>query len=45
LKKKTKDKILVRGFWADIQISPYITFGVEIAREREKKMFAQQINY
>jgi dynein assembly factor 3, axonemal len=44
-KKKTKDKIMVRGFWGDIQVTPYISFGVEVDRERERTWFAKQINY
>lgn len=30
--KKTKDNILVRGYWGDIIQSPYIPFGVEVWR-------------
>lgn len=36
---------MVRGFWGDISISPYVSFGVEIANERERTWFNKQINY
>jgi hypothetical protein len=35
-KKVTRDSCLVKGFWGDILISPYIGFGVETDYEPEK---------
>ena len=43
--KKTRDKIMVRGFWGDIVQSPYVPFGVEIWKEPENTMFKKQINF
>jgi dynein assembly factor 3 len=43
--KKSKDSIMVRGFWGDIQQSPYIPFGVEIWKEPEKSSFGKKINF
>jgi len=43
--KKTKDNILVRGFWGDIVQSPFIPFGVEIWQDREKDLFGKKINF
>jgi len=34
--KKTKDSLLVRGFWGDVVISPYFAFGVKCDVEPEK---------
>jgi anaerobic ribonucleoside-triphosphate reductase len=28
--KKTHDNILVRGYWADIMMSPYWSFGINV---------------
>jgi dynein assembly factor 3 len=39
-KKVTHESCLVRGYWGDIIISPYISFGVECDVEPEKtKLF------
>lgn len=43
--KKSKDKILVRGFWGDIVQSPYVPFGIEIWKEPEASEFFKKINY
>ena len=43
--RKTKDKVMVRGFWGDIIQSPYIPFGVEITEEPERSDFKKKINY
>jgi len=43
--KKSRDSILVRGFWGDVVQSPYITFGLEVDKEPEAKKFFREINY
>jgi len=42
--KKTRDSVMVRGYWGDIVQSPYIPFGVEIWKEPEATKFKQVIN-
>jgi dynein assembly factor 3 len=44
-KKKTGDSILVRGFWGDIINSPYIPFGVEVAKAEDAEKFFRKINF
>ncbi len=40
IKKITRDSCLVRGYWGDIIVSPFISFGVETDYEPEKtKLF------
>jgi dynein assembly factor 3 len=41
--KKSRDSILVRGFWGDILNSPYIPLGIEIDTE-ESKLFFKELN-
>jgi dynein assembly factor 3 len=43
--KKTRDNILVRGYWGDIKNSPYISFGNEVFKEPERTRFYKQVNY
>ena len=43
--KKTKDNILVRGYWGDIVNSPYIAFGQEVFKEPERTRFYKKVNY
>eukprot|EP01016_Furgasonia_blochmanni_P011326 TRINITY_DN1508_c0_g1_i2.p1 TRINITY_DN1508_c0_g1~~TRINITY_DN1508_c0_g1_i2.p1 ORF type:complete len:344 (+),score=61.17 TRINITY_DN1508_c0_g1_i2:139-1170(+) len=39
-KKGTRESVLVRGYWGDVSVSPFIAFGVETDSEPEnKKMF------
>ena len=39
-KKITRESCLVRGYWGDIIVSPYVSFGVETDYEPEKtKLF------
>lgn len=37
--KKSRDSVMVRGFWGDIINSPLISFGTEIADEETKMRF------
>jgi dynein assembly factor 3 len=43
--KKSKDKIMVRGYWGDIIQSPYVALGTEIWEEPENTRFFKKINY
>ena len=43
--KKSRDSVMVRGFWGDIINSPLISFGTEIADEEDKLKFFKQVNY
>ncbi len=43
-KKLTYDNILVRGYWGDIMISPYIAFGVDCDVSPEKDDLFKKIN-
>lgn len=43
-KKRTRDSILVRGYWGDIVNSPYIPLGIEIDTIERKKFF-REVNY
>ena len=43
-KKKTKESCLVRGFWGDIIISPYLAYGIETEYEPEKTNLFKVVN-
>ncbi len=43
-KKRTGDSIMVRGFWGDVLISPFVSFGVDIENEMHKTRFYRRIN-
>lgn len=43
--KKSRDSILVRGYWGDVIQSPYQTFGLEVDKEPERTKFFREINY
>lgn len=36
---------MVRGFWGDVQISPFVSFGVEIANDKDREMFEKKVNF
>ena len=44
LKKISKESCLVRGFWGDIIISPYISFGIDTDYEPEKTVLFKIVN-
>ena len=44
-KNKSRDHVMVRGFWGDIMQSPYIPFGLELWKEPEATLFKKQINF
>lgn len=44
VQKRTRDNILVRGFWGDIVNSPYFAFGQEVWEEPEKTRFSKKVN-
>lgn len=43
-KKKTRDSVMVRGYWGDIINSPYIPLGIEVDTEESKKFF-KELNF
>jgi dynein assembly factor 3 len=43
-KTKTRDSVLVRGFWGDIVNSPFLSFGNEVFKEPERTRFYRQVN-
>jgi len=43
--RKSRDSILVRGYWGDVVQSPYLTFGLEVDKEPERTKFFREINY
>jgi dynein assembly factor 3 len=44
-KKKSGDSCLVRGYWGDIINSPFMSFGVEIDNEDDRKKFFRHLNF
>lgn len=44
-KKKSGDSCLVRGFWGDIINSPYISIGIEVENEEDRKKFDKEYNF
>ena len=44
-KKKTRDSVMVRGFWGDIINSPYFAYGHEVWKEPERSRFFKKCNY
>lgn len=43
-KKMTHESCLVRGYWGDIMVSPYIALGIECDHEPEKSKFFKIAN-
>eukprot|EP00355_Strombidium_rassoulzadegani_P006447 CAMPEP_0168617932 /NCGR_PEP_ID=MMETSP0449_2-20121227/5803_1 /TAXON_ID=1082188 /ORGANISM="Strombidium rassoulzadegani, Strain ras09" /LENGTH=311 /DNA_ID=CAMNT_0008658775 /DNA_START=147 /DNA_END=1082 /DNA_ORIENTATION=+ len=43
--RKTRDSILVRGYWGDTINSPFIPFGNEVWKEPERTKFFRKVNY
>jgi dynein assembly factor 3, axonemal len=43
--RKTKDNILIRGFWGDIINSPYLCFGQEVWEQEARTRFFKKVNY
>ena len=43
--RKTKDNILVRGFWGDIINSPYMGYGQEVWESEARTRFFKKVNY
>jgi dynein assembly factor 3, axonemal len=43
--RKTKDNILIRGFWGDIINSPYMGYGQEVWESEAKTRFFKKVNY
>lgn len=43
-KKLTYESCLVRGYWGDILISPYVSFGVECDYSPEKDLLFKVAN-
>ena len=43
--KKTRDNILLRGYWGDIINSPYMSFGNEVAESEARQRFYKKINF
>ena len=43
--RKTKDNILIRGFWGDIINSPYLGYGQEVWESEARTRFFKRVNY
>ena len=41
-KKKSGDSCLVRGYWGDIIVSPFFSFGTEVEVSPEKEKFFEK---
>lgn len=43
--RRNYDKIMIRGFYGDITMSPYVGFGLDTMASPENKYFFHKRNY